>query len=335
MVTVVDVAQRAGVSTATVSRVLNGRDPVSPEARSRVMKAVHLLGYRPNSMAQSLRRGRGRTVALLAGDIEQGIYSALTRHVQTALEDIGLDLLLFNLGHREDRLHHLLARASSLGLRGVLIAAPHVLSIGRLRPHLAALAEHDIPLISVGQRLDRHGIPSLVHDDAEGAARAMRHLLDAGRAPVAFLGRIKESAIGRERYRGYRRALAERQIADSPALVWESADRYRAEAGYAATASALERGVRPRAVLAASDELALGGMAAALDRGVRVPDDIAFVGFGGIEWSRYVRPALTTIGLDPVAVGTHLAQMFRDLDAGRALAALTVVEPTLLIRDSG
>ncbi|HUA53080.1 MAG TPA: LacI family DNA-binding transcriptional regulator [Candidatus Sulfotelmatobacter sp.] len=335
MVTVVDVAQHAGVSTATVSRVLNGRDPVSPEARSRVLKAVRLLGYRPNSVAQSLRRGHSRTVALLAGDIEQGIYSTLTKHVQAALEDIGLDLLLFNLGHREDRLHHLLAHASSLGLRGVLIAAPHVLSIGRLRPHLATLAENGIPLISVGQRLDRHGIPSLVHDDAAGAARATRHLLDTDRAPIAFLGRIKESAVGRERYRGYRRALAERRIESVPELVWESADRYRAEAGYAATADALDRGVRPRAVLASSDELALGGMAAALDRGVRIPDDIAFVGFGGIEWSRYVRPALSTIGLDLAAVGAHVAAMFRTLDAGRPIAPLTVVEPALTTRGSG
>lgn len=335
MVTVVDVAQHAGVSSATVSRVLSGRDPVALETRTRVLQAIEHLGYRPNYMAQSLRLGRGRSVALLTGDIEQGIYSALTKHIQAALEAIGRDLLLFNLSHREDRLRHLLQHATSLGLRGILIAAPHVIAIRRLRPHITALAEQGIPIISVGQRLERHGIASVVPDDADSAAAAVRHLLDRGRSPVAFLGRIKDSAIGRERYRGYRRALAERQVEATADLVWEAGERYRSDAGYASTAAALARGIKARGVLAASDELALGGMAAAADHGLKVPDDIAFVGFGGLPWTQHVRPALSTVSLDLPAIGAEVASMFQSLDQGGSLAPLTMIASRFTVRQSG
>lgn len=335
MVTVLDVAQHAGVSSATVSRVLSGRDPVAVETRTRVLQAVAALGYRPNYMAQSLRLGRGRSVALLTGDIEQGIYSSLTKHIQAALEAIGLDLLLFNLSHREDRMRHLLQHATSLGLRGILIAAPHVIAMRRLQPHIAALADQGIPIISVGQRLDRHGIASVVPDDAEGAATAVRHLLARGQAPLAFLGRIKDSAIGRERYRGYRQALDEHGMAVSAELVWEAGERYRSEAGYASTAAALARGIRARGVLAASDELALGGMAAAHDHGLKVPGDIAFIGFGGLQWTQHVRPSLSSVSLDLPAIGVAVADMFQGLDQGRALAPLTVIPSRFVARQSG
>ena len=92
------------------------------------------LGYRPNEVARSLRAGRGRAVALVTGDIEQGIYAALAKHVQSELEALGLDLLLFNLGHREDRLRHFLERAPSLGLRGVVLTSPHVMDMDGLMP---------------------------------------------------------------------------------------------------------------------------------------------------------------------------------------------------------
>ena len=129
MVSVVAVATHAKVSPATVSRVLAGRVPVAAETRARVLKAIEQLGYRPNEVARSLRVGRGRSVALVTGDIEQGIYATLAKHVQGELEALGLDLVLFNLGHRQDRLRHFLERAPSLGLRGILLSSPHVMDM--------------------------------------------------------------------------------------------------------------------------------------------------------------------------------------------------------------
>mgnify|MGYP003346646781 CR=1 FL=1 len=334
MATVFDVAQRAGVSATTVSRVLLGRNIVTPEKRARVLEAAAALGYQPNPMAQGLRTGRGHSVALLVGDIEQNIYSALTKHVQAAFESIGLELLLFNLGHREDRLRGLLERAAALRLRGICIASSDVIPVRELKPLMRDLAEKHIPVLALNQRLDGLGVPSVAHDDQEGTARAVRQLIRSGRAPVAYLGRIKHSATGRERFRGYQTALAEAGIAESPDLVWESGQRYRYEAGYEEMSRALDRGIKVRGVFGASDELALGAMAAALDRGLRVPGDIAFVGFGGIGWGAHVRPSLTTIAGDWAAFGRRVSDIFLALDEGRPVPRRTVIETTLVERQS-
>src|SRR5690606_26961455 len=142
---------------------------------------------------------------------------------------------------------------------------------------------------------DRYGVPSIVHDDAGGAQAAVRYLHEQGRTPIAFLGRVKTSAVGRERFNGYRRGLEAIGGEFCKEWVFAFGEGDRAEAGYHAISRALSDGHRFTAVLAASDELALGGIAAAADAGLSVPEDVAFVGFGGLEWVQYTRPALTTV----------------------------------------
>ena len=316
MVSVVAVAARAKVSPATVSRVLAGRVPVSAETRARVVKAIEQLGYRPNEVARSLRAGRGRSVALVTGDIEQGIYATLAKHVQGELEALGLDLVLFNLGHRQDRLRHFLERAPSLGLRGVLLSSPHVMDMDELAPVMKAAVGSGIDILSVSQDLSRYGFPSIIHDDVGGAAAATEHLLAHGRLPVAFVGRIATSAIGRARFQGYRKTLAAHGRKLDPALVWDISQGYRADAGHQAMSEALARGLRFGGVVAASDELALGCMAAAADRGFAIPDDMAVVGFGGLAWVGFTRPAMTTVGLDVDAIARAVGDYFKARDGG-------------------
>lgn len=334
MVGVLDVAKRARVSPATVSRVLNGTTTVSADTRARVLNAVKVLGYQPNYLAQSLRRGRGRSVALVTGDIEQGIYAAIAKHVEGTLEKLGLDLMLFDLGHREDRLRRLIEKSGSSGLRGILLAAPHVLSMNDLLPRMAAAAQGGVPVVAISQRLDRYGIPSVVHDDAGGAEAAVDYLCERGMAPVAFLGRIRTSAVGSERYRGYRQGLAKAGIKLDRRLVWDIAAGYRWEAGYKTVCRALDAKIEVRSVLAASDELALGGMAAAIDHGLRIPEDIAFVGFGGLDWGRYTRPALTTVGFDIEALAAGVGELFIGFQEGRPVPPLTLITQRLIARDS-
>ena len=334
MATELDDAQRAGVSATTVSRVLLGRNIVTPEKRARVLEAVEALGYQPNPMAQGLRMGRGHSVALLVGDIEQNIYSALTKHVQTALEATGLELLLFNLGHREDRLRSLLERAAALRLRGICIASSDIIPVRELKPLLRDLADKNIPVLALNQRLEGAGVPSVIHDDAAGVREAVGRLIAGGRTPVAYLGRIQHSATGRERFRGYQAALAEAGVTEDKALIWESGQRYRYEAGYEEMSRALDRGIKVRSVFGASDELALGAMAAALDRGLRVPGDIAFVGFGGISWGAHVRPSLTTIAGDWAEMGKRVSNIFLALDEGKPVPKRSVIGTRLIERQS-
>ncbi|HEY4166600.1 MAG TPA: LacI family DNA-binding transcriptional regulator [Reyranella sp.] len=330
----VSVATHAGVSPATVSRVLAGRVPVATETRARVLKAIEQLGYRPNEVARSLRVGRGRSVALVTGDIEQGIYATLAKHVQGELEALGLDLVLFNLGHRQDRLRHFLERAPSLGLRGVLLSSPHVMDMDELAPVMRAAAKSGIDILSVSQDLSGFGFPSIVHDDAGGAALATAHLLAKRRTPVAFVGRIATSAVGRARFEGYRRALKVRGQKLDQSLVWDISQGYRADAGYQGMSEALTRGLRFRSVVAASDELALGCMAAAADHGLAIPGDMAVVGFGGLAWVGFTRPALSTVALDSGAIARAVGDFFKAREGGAKPGKRRVIPANLVLRQS-
>lgn len=298
------------MSVATVSRVISGGGPVAHDTRELVMRAVETLGYRPNTLAQGLRVGHTNAVALAVSDIEQGWHASLTKHLQSALEEIGIDLLLLNLGHDVGRLQILIDRVQAMRLRGVILSSSQRLPPKQVRMLVEQLG--DAAVLSIGQRLDRYGVPSFVHDDRQAAGMAVDYLLAKGRWPIAYCSRIRTSTTGAERFRGYREALerAGKPIDDS--LIWDLSDLpfYRQASGYQATTDAVERGVPVSAILAGSDEIALGAVAAILDKGMRIPEDIAIVGFGNLDWTASVRPRLTTMTSDLVSIAQSVKDFF-------------------------
>jgi DNA-binding LacI/PurR family transcriptional regulator len=303
--TVIDVARQAGVSLATVSRVLNGNATVSEQLREKVDAAVRALEFRPNVMAQGLRRGHSNTVALLVGDIAQRHFAELTMHVQAAVEGIGASLMLSNLGHSAARLEAFLERAPSMRLRAVVIALSDTVKKS-VAPLIAELQDGGMAVLSIGQNLTRYGVPSIVHEERAATRRSVAYLQDKGHTRIAYIGRIKGSAIGTERFRGYEAALAKARAFDET-LVFDLAFRYAA--GRDAVLRALDRGIAFTAIQAGSDEIAMGALAALRDRGLRVPEDVAIVGFGDVEMGAYLRPALTTLSSHPESAARHLGEL--------------------------
>ena len=329
MTTVIDVARRAGVSSATVSRVLNGRLTVSAEMRERVNSAVKQLDFRPNPMAQGLRKGQTNTVALLVGDIAQTHFAELTMQLQASLEENGIDLLLFNLGHSANRLSEFLARSVSMRLRGVVIALSDTIpkSTTSLFDNLE---RNGIQVVSIGQDLSRYGIRSIVHEERAAAQRSVAYLLAKGHKRIAYVGRIKGSAVGTERFRGYHAALVNAN-AFHEELVWDMAYRYAA--GRNAVSRAMDSGLRFTALQAGSDEIAMGTLAALHDRGRSVPGDVSIVGFGDVQMGAYLRPALTTLSSQPEQAARHVCSIFK-ADGGVEPPMLTVLTRALVQRDS-
>jgi DNA-binding LacI/PurR family transcriptional regulator len=324
---VADVARLAGVSAATVSRILNGSEVFADATRKRVQEAARQLGFQPDPAARSLRRGQGDSIALLVGDIEQGVYAGLTRHMQAALEDMGLDLLVYDLAHQEARLRRFLERAPARRLRGIVLATTDTLPedcIALLR----GLMAQQVKVIALRQRLDQHGIASVIQDERSAARLATEALLRKSRMPIAFLGRISGSLMGAERCEGYRDALRQAGHEIDTALVWDASYRYRA--GFNATAEALRRQVAFSAILAASDELALGAIAALRDAGKQVPQDVAVIGFGDADWAAYQRPALTSLSEHPA----ELSGIVRGILEGKATGLLHEVKRHLIERQS-
>lgn len=333
-VTVIHVAKLANVSPSTVSRAFSGHNYVSEDTKQRVFEAAKSLGFQINRFAQALRSGRSNAVALVVSDIEQGNFASLTKQLQTAFEARGIDLLLFNLDHRSDRLSALFERASSLRLRGLILASSDLMDMRRLEAGIATLRQDDVAIMCVGQRLDRHGIPSVYYDEVDAASRAMDLLARQGRRRIAFLSRIATSALGRERFRGYKKGLSASGIAFDEQLVFDCSDfGYRYDGGYERVALAL-KGTKFDAILAGSDELAHGGMAALLDCGLTVPRDVAVIGFEGLAFGKYVRPALTTVASDTVAISEKVLEVFAELDEGKPLSRQKAVTRPLIIRQS-
>ena len=330
MVTVAEVARKAGVSLATVSRVQNGNTTVDPAMRDRVQAAIQALGYRPNPMAQGLRKGRSNTVALLVGDLAQRHFSELTLHVQSALEEVGMDLMLFNQGHSDLRLDDFFRRAMTMSLRGVAIAMSDTVPAS-IAPMIAALQKSGTMVVSIGQDLTRLAVPSVVYDERPASRRAVEYLIASGHTRIAYVGRMQGSAIGTERFLGYRAAM---QAAGSfdPALVWDR--KYRYAAGRAAVEEALDQGLSFTGIQAGSDEIAAGAMAALHDRGLKVPGDVAIIGFGDVEMGAYLRPALTTLSSDAKATAEHVRQFFEGKLSAKALRSVITIERALVHRDS-
>jgi DNA-binding LacI/PurR family transcriptional regulator len=198
---------------------------------------------------------------------------------------------------------------------------------------VGALTANNTTLIALNQRLEAPDIACVTHDNVAGATMATQYLLRRGYGPVVYLGRVN-SAVGRERYLGYQATLAEAGIAESPDFVWQTDQRYRYEAVYEAMTSALDRGLGMRSVFAGSDELALGAMAAALDRGLKVPQNIALVGAGGIAWGAHLRPSLTTIASDWPAMAKAVREIFVSSGEGKKIPRRTIIEARLVERRS-
>jgi DNA-binding LacI/PurR family transcriptional regulator len=305
---ILDVAKHAGVSPATVSRALSGQPIVSATTLARVHAAVAELGFHPNQMAQGLRRGRGSSVALLVGDIEQGVNATLTKHIQAALEGIGLDLVLYNLGHKQERLEGLIERAEAMRLYGIVVATTDVLHTRRIKASLAAAAAQGLPVFAIGHSFKALGVPSVAFDDFAAIRRSVGYLIERYGPRVAYLGRIKGSTSGMQRYQGYLAALKDHAVKLDEALVWDRAYRY--PAGHQGTADALDQGLRFRAIQTGSDELALGAISALRQRHLNIPEDVAVAGIGDMDWSAHLTPALTTHGGEAEQIASVVQDMF-------------------------
>jgi DNA-binding LacI/PurR family transcriptional regulator len=329
MTSIVDVARRAGVSQATVSRVIAGKAIVSTETREKVMQAVDELGYRPSSIGKALRVGRLDSIGLLVSDIEQVWYAVLAKALQNVLRNGGQDMLLFDLGHNEARLLQMLERALALRLQAVVLAISDTFDFERMKPTLASLKRAGIPVVSVGQRLDHLGVGSVVLEDFAAGMDAVAHLHARGRRRVAYLNRISQSAVGRRRYEGYLAGLQKVSIPVDEKLVWPT-PLFRFEGGYKAVREAISAGVIFDAILAGTDELAIGAMSALAEQGLAVPAAVSVIGFGGFPVGSYVTPPLTTFSSNADEVAQHVADLVASANPARSVS----VPRELLLRGS-
>ncbi|MER5478689.1 LacI family DNA-binding transcriptional regulator [Streptomyces sp. NPDC002734] len=330
--TIKTVAARAGVGRTTVSRVLNGSELVSADARERVLRAIKELNYVPNSVARGLVTSRTEAVALVIPESESRLgsepfFAALIRGVSGVLTETRTQLQLVLVRDQLER-DQLTASIATRRVDGVLLVSV------RAQERVAAMLEEmGLPTVLAGRRGEDERLSHVTSDNIGGATAAVEHLLHGGRDRVATITGDLDMDVGRSRLAGWRRAheLAGRRADES--LV-EPGD-FSEEGGRRAMRSLLERAPDLDAVFAASDLMAVGALAELRDQGRRVPADVAVVGFEDSVLARHTNPPLSTVRQPVEEVGRMMARILlaEIADAGARRQQVTL--PTeLVVRES-
>jgi DNA-binding LacI/PurR family transcriptional regulator len=326
--TIYDVARLAGVSTATVSRALNGTAQIAPATRTAIDQAIDQLGYRPNTIARSLVTKSTQTIAFLLPDITNPFYASLVSGIQqhTLLRDHTM-LLCTTEGDPEREEQYLdLLRAKQVD--GALVD-------GLVLPpdRIARFVEDGFPIVCLDRDVDSPSVPLVQVDNRLGARLATEHLLALGHTRIAHVAGADELRISEQRLAGYRDALARAGVAADPDLVVTGS--FTEGGGYHATRTLLESGTEPTAVFAANDLSAIGVINAIVESGWRVPDDVSVVGFDDLRLSAFTSPPLTTIHQPAVEIAQRACEILVDLIRGRPVHRLQyLLEPRLVVRSS-
>lgn len=301
-VTLKDVAQHAGVSVKTASNVKNNWPHVSDETRDRVKRAMAELGYRPSHVARSLKTGRSQTIGVIVPDITNPFFGAAFRACEDALSEHGYSTFLCNTEERRETELYYLDVLSNHGVDGVLLWGSQASAAD-----LAAHCDDTLPVVSVdGQSQDcPPNFVSINIDNASGAELATAHLLRQGRRQIVHLSGARHRGPAQARLGGFRAALAAAGVACADDCVL--AGEPTLGSGYALTERLLATR-QPDALFCYNDLMAIGAMAAIHEAGLRVPEDIAVVGFDDINLASLVRPWLTTVRIAQYALGAFAAE---------------------------
>jgi len=323
--TIHDIADEAGVSAATVSRVLNGRDHVAPETRERVTRIVRDRGYMANRSARSLQYGRTGLVGLLVPLVRPVYFSSIVAGAAEALFEHDLRAVLSPTEHKHDREVTLLDRLMHGMADGALVVLPEETS-----EELERLLDTNYRFVVIDPRLPLDArIPAVSSAHTSGAGEAVRHLLDLGHRRIAAITGPRDWVATEERRRGYHAALAALGILPDPSLEIEA--DFEIAGGVRAARELLERPDRPTAVFAFSDKLAIGTMHAARARGLQVPDDLSVVGFDDTEYASLVTPELTTVRQPLAEMGRTAVNLLSRLLDGQRVETLHVELGTRLV----
>jgi LacI family transcriptional regulator len=311
-----DVAARAGVSIATVSRALRGQSNVDPHTRQRVEDAARRLSYRPSGVARSLRLRATRTIGVIVTDIGNPYYAQLVSAVEDAARERRYSVLLADGRREPEREIESLEVLAERGVDGLIIA-----STAMTQRHRARIRDVPCPVVIVNAESTVAVVPAVLSDNEAGGRLAAQHLLALGHRRLAYLAApTPRDWVARERVAGVRSALREAGL--PPSVITVAAQNESVDAGGEAATKALSARRPPTALLCFNDLAALGALRAARAMGLAVPADISVVGFDDIEIARHADPPLTTVHQDTESMGRWaLASLCERIDRGREAEA--------------
>lgn len=327
-VTIEDVAQRAGVSTATVSRVIAGKPYVRDALRVRVLDAIRELNYRPSRVARSLRVQRSSIIGLIISDIQNPFFTSVVRAVEDVAQQRGFSVMLCNSDESKDKEAAYIDLLLDEQVSG-LIVSPTSTDAGIYR----RLVEANVPVVAIDRRVENTPMDMVVGDNVQAAFEVVSHLIANGYRRIAAVLGIPDASTGAERYEGYERALRAHGMSVESELVRQGMPR--SDSGYRSTLQLLQLENPPDAIFTGNNLLTIGALRAIAELGLRIPDDVALAAFDEMEWMFLVKPALTVVAQPTYAMGKKAAELLlqRIADPNRPPQEV-LLQPTIKVHES-
>lgn len=327
--TIGDVARRANVSRATVSRVLNRYPHVRPRVRAAVQRAMRVLGYRPDQVARSLARRETKTLGLVVADIANPFYAETARAIVEGARGQGYNVILCNTDNLPRLQEEYVEVLRQRRVDGIIFG-----SVFLDDPVVEALVDDGYPCVMYNRRLRSGRGNYIVLDNVRASHDLTRHLLDLGHQRIGFIAGLREISTAVERLQGYRSAMRAAGLPLDRSLIRPGA--FKAEMAQRAAQELLKLPRRPTAIMAGNDLMALGVMQAAGDLGLRIPEDLAVVGFDDIEIAAHRQVQLTTMAQQKAEMGrlavVWLLEIIRDPRRYARQPLQQLLAPTLVVR---
>ena len=324
------VAKSANVSTATVSRTINGSAKVSPQTAERVRRAIEALSFYPNTNARALGSGRSSLYGLIISDITNPFFPELVKSFDDIAITYGKEVLIANTNYDPERMKICVTRMLQRKVDGVAIMTSEM--DDRL---VEVFSRRHVPLVFLDTGIPAPGVSCVRIDYSAGIDAAVHHLIELGHKRIAFISGPMRLASARMRYKAFMESTARDRLDANPKLIQEG--NHRVDGGHEAMKRILDSKVRPTAVMASNDLTAIGAMGAIAEAGLRVPEDISVVGYDDIQLSAFTMPPLTTVSLPRTEIANAAFRAL--LNAHHADAKLTpgeehTVRPTFVRRRS-
>ncbi|MGC1784665.1 MAG: LacI family DNA-binding transcriptional regulator [Acidobacteriaceae bacterium] len=331
MTTIVEVAERARVSTATVSNVIRCTKRVSPALQERVQAAIRDLDYYPNEIARSLKVKQTRMLGMVLPDITNPFFPEIIRGAEDAAFERGYFLVTANTDEQIGRERRIVSALRSYRVDGILLAS----APGKDTSHIRNTLEAGIAVVCLDRAVSGVKTDAVLLDNVRGGQECVRHLIQAGHRRIAIITGSLTLQTGRERLRGYEDALHEADIEVDKRLVLEG--DFRDGSGYRLGKELLCRRVKPSAIFVCNGVMTLGVLKAFEEMGVRCPEDIALATFDDLAVDHSFHPHLTAIVQPGYEIGARAATILMDRIEGKSLTKKPLVvriAPTLVIRES-
>lgn len=329
MSSIKEVAQQAGVSTATVSHVINKTRFVSEEIRARVLSAIEKCRYYPNAHARGLASGRSRMIGLVISDIANPFFPELVKAIEAAAFERGYDIVLSNTNYDAKRTSNYVRRFIERKVAGVAVMTSEM-----DKGLVEELAHSEVPVVFLDVGETATHMHNMRVDYDEGIEQAIKHLVALGHRRIAYIGGTEKLSSARRRLEAFRRAMAQ-LVPGQPELIFQG--NFKIEGGRAAANEIMNvhRDDLPTAVLTANDLTAIGAISEFESAGIKIPSDISIVGFDDIAFAALTRPKLTTVHVPLNELGRRAVEVLLNSLDDLQKVGIEIRMPTkLVIRDS-